>query len=130
METVAVVLSVADDRVDEFEQGFREHELPIWQDFNARGVMLTASLSQMEISSSSVDGATQYLIVVLFATGEGHHEHDNDPRFAAWNRGPTNISSRRNGLRRRDDPPRRPAGAGSGLTEKARSSRQSGHVLS
>ncbi len=85
METVAVVLSVADDMVDEFEQGFREHELPIWQDFNARGVMLTASLSKLDISSRSVDGATQYLIVVLFATGEGHHEHDNDSRFAAWN---------------------------------------------
>jgi len=21
----------------------------------------------------------------VFATGEGHHEHDHDPRFAAWN---------------------------------------------
>ena len=85
METVAVVLSVADDRVAEFEAGFREHELPIWHDFNARGVMLTASLSRLDISSRSVKGATQYLIVVLFATGEGHHEHDGDPRFNAWN---------------------------------------------
>ncbi len=85
METVAVVLSVANDRTTEFEAGFREHELPIWQDFNARGVMLTASLSRLDISSHPVDGATQYLIVVLFATGEGHHEHDGDSRFAAWN---------------------------------------------
>lgn len=85
METVAVVLSVGNDRVAEFEQGFREHELPIWTDFNQRGVMLSASLSRMDISSRSVKGATQYLIVVLFATGEGHHEHDNDARFAEWN---------------------------------------------
>lgn len=85
METVAVVLSVANDRTAEFEAGFREHELPIWRDFNARGVMLTASLSRLDISSHPVAGATQYLIVVLFATGEGHHEHDGDPRFAAWN---------------------------------------------
>ncbi len=85
METVAVVLSVGKDQVTAFEQGFRDHELPIWQDFNKRGVMLTASLSKLDISSRPVAGATQYLIVVAFATGEGHHEHDNDPRFAAWN---------------------------------------------
>jgi hypothetical protein len=39
----------------------------------------------MEISSQPVDGATQYLIVAVFADGEGHHLHDHDPRFAAWN---------------------------------------------
>ena len=32
METVTVVLSVGRDRVDEFEAGFREHELPVWRD--------------------------------------------------------------------------------------------------
>ncbi len=85
METIAVVLSVGKDQVAEFEQGFRDHELPIWKDFNGRGVMLSASLSKLDISSRSVDGATQYLIVVVFASGEGHHEHDNDPRFNAWN---------------------------------------------
>ncbi len=86
METIAVVLSVAKDKVTEFERGFREHELPIWQDFLGRGVMVSASLSRLDISSRSVEGAKQYLIVVVFATGEGHHEHDNDPRFAAWNK--------------------------------------------
>ena len=25
-------------------------------------------------------------MVAVFATGEGHHEHDNDPRFEAWNK--------------------------------------------
>jgi hypothetical protein len=86
VETIAVVLSVGEDQVEAFEQGFRDHELPIWQDFHGRGVMLSASLSKLDISSRSVDRATQYLIVVVFATGEGHHEHDNDPRFNAWNK--------------------------------------------
>jgi hypothetical protein len=27
----------------------------------------------------------QYLISVAFADGEGHHLHDADPRFQAWN---------------------------------------------
>ena len=39
METVAVVLSVGTDRVDEFEAGFREHELPVWEDLQTRGLL-------------------------------------------------------------------------------------------
>jgi hypothetical protein len=85
METIAVVLSVGNEHVPAFESGFREQEVPIWQDLRARGVLTRASLTKMDISSRGVDGATQYLIVAVFETGEGHHEHDNDPRFAAWN---------------------------------------------
>jgi len=85
METIAVVLSVKAAMVAEFEAGFRAHELPIWRDFAGRGVLLRASLSRMDISSQPVDGSTQYLIVAVFADGEGHHLHDHDPRFKAWN---------------------------------------------
>ena len=27
----------------------------------------------------------QYLVAVIFASGEGHHVHDSHPGFAAWN---------------------------------------------
>ena len=86
MKTITVVLSVKPDQVDAFEAGFREHEVPIWRDFNARGVMLRASLSKLDISSIPRGDAVQYMVVVDFADGEGHHLHDNDPRFQAWNR--------------------------------------------
>jgi hypothetical protein len=85
VETIAVVLSVGRDQVEAFEEGFRQQELPIWQDFIGRGILVRASLSRLDISSRAVDGATQYLVVAVFATGEGHHLHDNDPRFQAWN---------------------------------------------
>jgi hypothetical protein len=85
VETVAVVLSVGNDQVEAFEQGFREHELPIWRDFRARGVLVNAYLNRMDITTHRVAGSTQYLIVAIFADGEGHHLHDNDPRFQAWN---------------------------------------------
>ncbi len=85
METIAIVLSVGDDRVDDFEQGFREHELPVWQDLMSRGLLTRASLSRIDISSQGVPSATQYLVIAVFATGEGHHEHDNHPGFKAWN---------------------------------------------
>ena len=42
MDTISVVLSVEPDEVEAFEAGFREHELPIWQDYHARGIMLNA----------------------------------------------------------------------------------------
>jgi hypothetical protein len=86
METIAVVLSVKPDQVEAFEAGFREHELPIWEDYKDRGILLMASISKMDISSVKRGDAVQYLIAVVFADGEGHHLHDNDPRFNAWNR--------------------------------------------
>jgi hypothetical protein len=85
VETIAVVLSVGEDRVEAFERGFRQQELPIWQDFLGRGILVRASLSRLDISSSPADRATQYLVVAVFATDEGHHLHDQDPRFNAWN---------------------------------------------
>ena len=85
METISVVLSVKPDQVAAFEAGFREHEVPIWEDFRTRGIMLDASIAKMDISTAPRGDAVQYLISVVFATGEGHHLHDNDPRFQAWN---------------------------------------------
>jgi hypothetical protein len=85
METVTVVLSVGEDRVDEFESGFRTHELPVWQDLETRGLLASASLNRLDISSNPVRGAVQYLVVAVFHTGEGHHAHDDHPGFKAWN---------------------------------------------
>jgi hypothetical protein len=45
-----------------------------------------ATLSRLEISTKKAGDAVQYLVVAIFATGEGHHAHDSDPRFEAWNR--------------------------------------------
>lgn len=84
MEAVGIVLNIGNDHVEEFESGFRQHELPIWEDFVGRGIMLHASLTKMDISTTPVEGAVQYLISVVFADEEGHHLHDSDPRFQAW----------------------------------------------
>lgn len=86
MQTVTIVLSVGQASVEAFEQGFREHELPVWRDLLSRGVMLRASLTRLEISTRSVEGAVQYMVAVEFATDEGHHEHDHHPGFEAWNK--------------------------------------------
>ncbi|HEY6057073.1 MAG TPA: hypothetical protein VIV06_03530 [Candidatus Limnocylindrales bacterium] len=86
METIGIVLNVGADQTDEFERGFREMESPTWDDLHARGVLTMATLSRLDISTETRDGAVQYLVVAVFATGEGHHLHDSDPRFEAWNK--------------------------------------------
>lgn len=85
METVTVVLNVRQEDVDAFESGFREHELPVWHDLQERGLLIAATLNRLDISSRPVDGAVQYLVAVIFASGEGHHVHDSHPGFATWN---------------------------------------------
>jgi hypothetical protein len=86
METVGIVLNVGLDEVSAFERGFREMEAPVWADLNARGVLTGATLTRLDISTEIRDRAIQYLVVAIFATEEGHHLHDNDPRFEAWNK--------------------------------------------
>jgi hypothetical protein len=86
VQTVGIVLNVGADQAEEFETGFRAQEAPIWADLQARGLLVMATLSRLDISTMSVDGAVQYLVVAIFATDEGHHVHDSDPRFEAWNK--------------------------------------------
>ena len=86
MQTIGIVLNVGEDQAEEFERGFREQELPIWEDLHSRGLLLMATLTRLDISTRKVDGAIQYLVAVIFATDEGHHAHDSDPRFEAWNK--------------------------------------------
>jgi hypothetical protein len=85
METVTVVLNVRTEDVAAFEAGFREHELPVWEDLRARGLLERATLNRLDISSRPVEGATQYLVACIFTSGEGHHVHDSHPGFKSWN---------------------------------------------
>ncbi len=85
MELIGIVLNVRVDDVEAFEQGFREMEAPVWRDLHARGVLSGATLTRLDISTEGRDGAAQYLVVAIFATDEGHHLHDHDARFEAWN---------------------------------------------
>ena len=86
MQTIGIVLNVGEDQVEAFERGFREMEAPIWADLHASGLLTMATLTKLDITTKAVEGAAQYLVVAIFATDEGHHEHDNDPRFEAWNK--------------------------------------------
>ena len=87
MHTVSIVLNIDAGKSEDFERAFAEHEVPIWEDLHARGTLLRASLSPLEISTQQRSEANvkQYLVIAQFASFEGHHEHDSDPRFKRWN---------------------------------------------
>ena len=85
MQTIGIVLNVGKDKTEEFEAGFREMEAPVWADLRSRGLLTMATLTRLDSTTKKVDGAAQYLVVAIFADDRGHHEHDNDPRFEAWN---------------------------------------------
>jgi len=86
MQTVGIVLNVRKADAAAFESGFREMEQPIWQDLRNRGLLRIATLTKLDISTRKVDGAIQYLVTCIFDDDQGHHAHDNDPRFEAWNK--------------------------------------------
>jgi hypothetical protein len=86
VQTIGIVLNVDIGQAEAFEQGFRAEEAPIWADLHARGLLVMATLTRLDISTRKVDGAVQFLVVAIFATDEGHHVHDQDPRFEAWNK--------------------------------------------
>ena len=86
MQTIGIVLNVDAAQSDDFERGFRAEEAPIWADLHARGLLVMATLTRLDITTKGIGGATQYLVVAIFATDEGHHVHDHDPRFEAWNK--------------------------------------------
>ena len=87
MHSVSIVLNIAAESSEEFEREFAKHEVPIWEDLHARGTLLRASLSPLEISTVKPKGAgvKQYLVLAQFKEFSGHHEHDDDPRFKRWN---------------------------------------------
>jgi hypothetical protein len=86
VQTIGIVLNVGTDQAEEFERGFRAEEAPIWADLHARGLLVMATLTRLDITTKPIDGAVQYLVTAIFATDEGHHVHDQDPRFEAWNK--------------------------------------------
>jgi hypothetical protein len=87
-QTNAIILRIRADQADEFERMFRDEELPIWDDFAARGKLLSASLTRATYGTEEERWKEQRIveyILVAVLTGMGAHgEHDSDARFNAF----------------------------------------------
>jgi hypothetical protein len=83
MQSIAIILRIASDRAAEFEKMFEAEELPIWDDFIARGLFTDCSLTRVTGGGETPEGVQDYVLHIV-ATEEGHTAHDHDPRFGSF----------------------------------------------
>jgi hypothetical protein len=83
-EVTGIVLRIAEDRTAEFETMFAAEELPIWDDFTARGLFLDAKLVKVMGGSEVKPGVQDYLLQIVAADTSAHSTHDADPRFQSF----------------------------------------------
>jgi hypothetical protein len=83
-QTNAIVIRIRKEQSAEFERLFEAEELPIWDDFEARGLLLGASLTRVAFGSEESEDYRCYVIIAEFPSMAGHSAHDDDPRFNAF----------------------------------------------
>jgi len=83
MQSIAIILRIAADRTAEFEAMFEAEEIPIWDDFTARGLFRECSLTRVTGGGETPEGIQDYILHIV-ATAEGHTAHDHDARFKSF----------------------------------------------
>jgi hypothetical protein len=91
-EVAAIILRIDAERTREFEAMFEAEEIPIWDEYTAKGLFVEASLTRVEGGSENPTGTygggpagiQDYILHVVAADHNAHSEHDNDPRFASF----------------------------------------------
>jgi len=85
-EYTTIVLHIAADRASEFESLFERDELKRWDDYTKRGRFVEARLIKCDYSALQSEGIQDYVLQVVTADENAHHEHDADPGFEAYNK--------------------------------------------
>lgn len=83
-EMAVLVIRVRSEQAGEYEQLFKQDELPRWRDYHRRGLFKRARIFRSAFGTHEADGIANYVIAVELE-GEGHHEHDSDPGFKRFN---------------------------------------------
>ena len=83
MQSIAIILRTAADKGAEFEAMFGAEELPLWDDFTARGLFKECSLTRVTGGGETPEGIQDYILHIV-ATEKGHTAHDHDPRFKSF----------------------------------------------
>jgi hypothetical protein len=83
-EYTTIVLHIAKERADEFENLFESEELKRWDDYTRRGRFVEARLIRCLYSALASEGIQDYVLQVVTADEHAHHEHDEDPGFKAY----------------------------------------------
>lgn len=80
----AIIIRIRKDQAAEFERLFEAEELPLWDEFSAKGKFLTARLARVEYGTEDREDVALYLIYAELQSMVEHSEHDDDPRFNAF----------------------------------------------
>jgi hypothetical protein len=80
----AIIVRIRKDEAAEFERLFEAEELPLWDEFSARGKFLEARLARVEYGTEERDDVALYLIYAEVPSMTEHSEHDDNPRFNAF----------------------------------------------
>lgn len=84
-EYTTIVLHIAADKTKEFETLFEREELVRWDDYTARGRFVEARLIRCRYSALQGEGVQDYVLQVITADENAHHEHDEDQGFKDYN---------------------------------------------
>jgi len=84
-EMAVIVIRIRTEQAEDYERLFEKSELPRWRDYHKRGLFKRARIFRSAFGSNEKKGIANYVIAVE-SEGEGHHEHDNDPGFRAFDR--------------------------------------------
>lgn len=79
-----IVLHIAADKAREFEAMFEHDELKRWDDYVSRGRFVEARLIRCQYSALQSEGIQDYVLHVVTADEQAHHEHDDDPGFKSY----------------------------------------------
>ena len=83
-EMAVLVIRIRKEQAAEYERLFEQSELPRWRDYHQRGVFKSARIFRSAFGSDERTDVANYVIAVE-TVGQGHHEHDSDPGFRAFN---------------------------------------------
>jgi hypothetical protein len=83
-EMAVLVIRISKDKAADYERLFEQDELPRWRDYQRRGLFKSARIFRSAFGTHESDEIANYVIAVE-SEGEGHHEHDDDPGFQAFN---------------------------------------------
>ena len=83
-EMAVLVIRIRKDQAAEYERLFEQDELPRWHDYHRRGLFKSARIFRSAFGTHESGDVSNYVIAVE-SEGQGHHEHDDDPGFQAFN---------------------------------------------
>jgi hypothetical protein len=81
-----LVIHVRLEQSADYEELFRQEELPRWREYHRRGKFLSARFFRSQLGTDEREDVVKYVIAVEVPSMAEHSEHDSDPGFQEFDR--------------------------------------------